>query len=94
MKVPQTCPDVGQIGVDDALVETELASVRRNLEHIIDRSVHETCVNLGCAFGELLHHAFLYFRRLCDDVVVDRCRRREVELVCGLNIRRFLKQCH
>ena len=37
---------VGQVGIDDSLIQSELSSVRGYLEHIVNRWVYRTGVNL------------------------------------------------
>ena len=49
-------------------------------------------MNFRCTFRQLLYHALLYLRGLCHNIVIDRRRRRKVELVGGLNICRFFEQ--
>lgn len=82
---------VGEHGIDNALIEAELASVRRNLEHVVQMRVDVTGVNGGGALRELFHHFFLDFRGLRDFVVVHRRRRGKVELIGGLDVRRLLE---
>ena len=69
---------VRQVGVDDALIEAQLAPIRGNLEHIVLACVHDTRVNFCGALGQLLHHLLLQRRGLTDLVVVDRRRRGKV----------------
>ena len=62
---------VRQVGVDDALIEAQLASVRGDLEHIVGACVHAPRVDFCGALGQLLHHLLLQRRGLCDLGVVD-----------------------
>ena len=62
---------VRQIGVYDALVKPQLASVRGDLEHIVGACVHAPRVDFCGALGQLLHHLLLQRRGLCDLGVVD-----------------------
>ena len=88
------CRLIGEIGIDDTLVESELTTVRGNAEHIIHGRVNLTGVN-GCgSLGKLLHHRLLDFCRLCNFVVVDRCRGQQVELISGFDVCRFFEQVH
>ena len=85
---------VGQVGVDDTLIQAELASIRGDFQHVIDRSIHDTGMDFGCAFGQFLYHGLLNFSRLRHFVVVDRGRGRQVELIGGFDICRLFEQVH
>ena len=85
---------VRQVGVDDALIEAQLASVRGNLEHIVGACVHAPRVDFCGALGQLLHHLLLQRRGLCDLGVVDGSGRGKVKLIGGLDVRRLTKQVH
>ena len=69
---------VRQVGVDDALIEAQLASVRGDFEHIVGACVHAPRVDFCGALGQLLHHLLLQRRGLADLVVVDGRRRGKV----------------
>ncbi len=85
---------VGKHGIDNALIETELASVRCNLEHVVHGRIDDTGMD-GCGtLRKLFYHLLLNLRGLRDFVVVHSFRRWKVELVGGLDVRRFLKQRH
>ena len=66
---------VRKIGVDDPLLQSEFSSIRRNLEHIIDRRVNRSGVNFCCTFRQFRHHRLLNFRRLRHNIMVNRRRR-------------------
>ena len=85
---------VGQIGVDDTLIQAELASIRGNLQHVIDRSIHDTGMDFGGSFRQFLYHSLLNFSRLRHFVVVDRGWCRQVELIGGFNVCRLFEQVH
>ncbi len=80
--------------VDDPLVQTQLAPVAGDLEHIVLGRVHRTAVYLGRPLGERLYHLFLDFGGLGHDVVVLHLRRGQMQLVGGLNIRHLFEQVH
>ena len=80
--------------VDDPLVQTQLAPVAGDLEHIVLGRVHRTAVYLGRPLGERLYHLFLDFGGLGHDVVVLHLRRGQMQLVGSLNIRHLFEQVH
>ena len=80
--------------VDDPLVKAQLAAIRCDLEHIVNRWVHRAAVYFGRALGQRLYHFFLMFGRLGYDVVILHLRGWQMELVGGLDVRHFLKKIH
>ena len=80
--------------VDDTLVQTQLAAIAGDLEHIVLRWVNAAAVYLGGALGENLHHLFLVFSRLGHDVVVFHLRRGQMELIGGFDVRHLFEQVH
>ena len=80
--------------VDDPLVQSQLAAIRGDFEHIIHRRVHTASVYFGSALRECLHHFLLMFGRLRHDVVVFHLRGGQVQLVGGLDVRHFFEQVH
>ena len=85
---------IRQIGIDDALVESQLSSVRGDAEHIVHAGIHRTGMDFGSALGQLLHHRLLNLCRLCHHIVIDSLRHRKVKLVRCLDIGHFFEQSH
>ena len=85
---------VRQIGIDDALVESQLSAVRGDTEHIVHAGIDCTGMDFGSALGQLLHHRLLNLCRLCHHIVIDSLRDRKVELVGCLDVGHFLEQGH
>jgi len=80
--------------VDDPLVQSQLAAIRGDFEHIIHRRVHTASVYFGSALGEGLHHFLLVFGGLCHDVVVFHFWGGQVQPVGGLDVRHLFEQVH
>lgn len=62
----------------DSLIESEFSFVRGNLQHFIDRSIHDTGVNFGSSLGQLLYHCLLNRHRLCFLIVINGSWCRQV----------------
>ena len=85
---------VGQIRIDDTLIQTKLSAIGRNLEHVVGCGIYDTGVNLGGSFRQLLHHSLLNFRRLSHYIVVDGRRCRKVQLIGCFDIRSLFEEVH
>ena len=85
---------VREVGIDDALVKSQFATIRGNLQHVIDRSIHNTGMNFACSLRKLLHHRCLDLGRLCHLVMVDRSRRGQIQLIRRLDVCHFFEKGH
>ena len=85
---------IGEQLVDDTLVQSQLATIRGDFEHIIYRRVHTASVYFGSALGECFHHLFLVFGRLGHNVVIFYLRGGQVQLVGGFDVRHLFEQVH
>lgn len=85
---------IGEHGIDNALVKSQLAPVRGDFEHIVHFGFDLTAVYLGGALRESFHHFLLNFRRLGSNGVVLHLRGRQVELVCGLDVGNLFEHIH
>ena len=66
---------VGEHGIDDALVKSQLASVRGDFEHIVHIRADRTAVYLGRSFREGFHHVLLDLCGFGGDGVIRNLRR-------------------
>ncbi len=82
---------IWQIRIDYTLVKTELSSVGSNAEHIVNGWIDRTRMNGSSSFREFLYHCLLYFGRLCHNIVIDRRRCWQIELIGGLDVCRFFE---
>lgn len=80
--------------VDDPLVQSQLAAIRGNLEHIILGRINAAAVYQRCALGKSLDHFLLMSGRLRHDIVVLHFRGRKIQLVGSLDVRHFFEQVH
>ena len=85
---------VRQQRIEDALVQSQLAAIRGDLEHIVLLRPDRTVVYLGGPRRERLDHFLLYLRGLGCNRVVLHLRGGEIELVGGLDVRDLLEQIH
>ena len=85
---------IRQHGVNDPLIEAELAPVRGNLEHVVLFRVNSAGMNLGGTFREGSDHSLLNFRGLRGIGVILYFRGRQIQLIGGLNVGYFLKEIH
>ena len=85
---------VGEQGVDDPLVQTQLAPIRRDLEHIVLMGVHGPAVDQRGPLGQTLDHLLLDLRGFRYEIVILHLRRRQVELVGSLDVRDLLEHRH
>ena len=88
------CRLVGEVRIDDTLIQAELTTVRGNAKHIIHGRINLARMDGGCSFGKLLYHRLLDFGRLCNFVVIDRRRGWQIELIGGFDVCRFFEQVH
>ena len=80
--------------IDNALVQTQLAAIAGDLEHIILGGVHSAAVYQRGALGQRLHHFLLLFGGLGHNVVVFHLRGGQIQLIGGLNVSNFAEQVH
>ena len=85
---------IGEHGIDDSLVETQLAPIAGDFEHIVDMGVHLAAVDFACPLGQLLYHGLLMLGGLAHDIVILHFRRGQVQLVCGLDVGNLFEQVH
>ena len=85
---------VGKQRVNQTLIQSELAPVRGDLQHIVLFRVNRTVVDLGSPFRKSFYEFLLNVRGLGYDVVVFDLRRRKVELVGGFYVRDLPEEGH
>lgn len=85
---------IRQSRVHQPLIKTDFAAIRRNFQHIIHRRVNRTAVDFGCTFAQRLHHVLLDFRRLDHYGFKFSLGHWQVQLITGLDIRRFFEHRH
>ena len=85
---------IGQIGVNNSLIQSELSSIAGDFQHIVNARFHNARMNLCRTLGQFLYHLLLDAGGLRHHIVIDRCRRWEIKLIGGLNVRGFLEQRH
>ena len=51
-------------------------------------------MDFGSSFGQLLHHGLLDLRWLSNNIVINRCRSRQIQLVCSLDVCGLFEEVH
>ena len=84
----------GQHGVDEPLIQRQLASIVGDEQHIVHAAVHLAVADFLCPFCQRRHHVLLVFRWLQGNVVVVGLRHRQLQHICGLDVRHIFEYAH
>ena len=89
-----TCFAVGKHIIHKPLIESQLASVVSDEEHVIHARIDHLIADTLCSFRKSCNHLFLRFGRLQNDIVVMSLRHRQIQHIRRLNVSSFLEHCH
>ena len=84
----------GQHGVDEPLVQRQLAAIVGYHQHIVHAAVHLAVADFLSALRQRRHDLFLILRWLQGDIVVMRLRHGELEHIRRLNVRHIFENGH
>ena len=84
----------GKHGVDQPLIQRQLAAIVGDEQHIVHAAVHLAVADFLSALRQRRHDLFLILRWLQGDVVVMRFRHGELEHIRRLNVRHIFEYAH
>ena len=84
----------GEHGVDQPLIQRQLAAIVGNEQHIVHAAVHLTVADFLSALRQRRHDLFLVLRWFQGDVMVMRLRHGQLEHICRLNVRHIFEYAH
>ena len=84
----------GQHGVDEPLIQRQLAAIIGDKQHIVHAAVHLPVADLLGALRQRRHDLFLILGGFQGDVVVMRLRHGQLEHICRLNVRHIFEYAH
>ena len=85
---------IGQHGVHQAHIQTDLSTIIGDAEHIVHGRIHDAGVDICGTFAQLLHHFLLNLRGFCHHGFKLCDRHRQVKLVRCFNVRNLLEHGH
>ena len=84
----------GQHGVDEPLVQRQLAAIVGYHQHIVHAAVHLAVADFLSALRQRRHDLFLVLRWFQGDIVVMRLRHGELEHIRRLDVRHVFEYAH
>ena len=84
----------GEHGVDQPLIQRQLAAIVGDEQHIVHAAVHLAVADFLSALRQRRHDLFLILRWLQGDIVVMRLRHGELEHIRRLNVRHIFENGH
>ena len=84
----------GQHGVDEPLIQRQLAAIIGDKQHIVHAAVHLPVADLLGALRQRRHDLFLILGGFQGDVVVMRLRHGQLEHIRRLNVRHIFEYAH
>ena len=84
----------GKHGVDQPLIQRQLAAIVGYHQHIVHAAVHLAVADFLSALRQRRHDLFLILRWLQGDIVVMRLRHGELEHIRRLNVRHIFEYAH
>ena len=85
---------IGQQRIHQSLIQTQLAAIAGDFQHIIHRRVYRPTVNSRSPIGQILHQVLLVLGRLHHHSFDLGFRYRQVQLISCFDIRHFLEHIH
>ena len=84
----------GEHGIDNPLIQRQLAAIVGDEQHIVHTAVHLAVSYLLSTLRQRRHDLFLILRWLQGDVVVMRLRHGQLEHIRRLNVRHIFEYAH
>ena len=84
----------GKHGVDQPLIQRQLAAIVGNHQHIVHAAVHLTVADFFSTLRQRCHDLFLILRWLQGDVAVMRLRHGQLEHIRRLDVRHIFEYAH
>ena len=84
----------GEHGVDQPLIQRQLAAIVGDEQHIVHAAVHLAVADFLSALRQRRHDLFLILRWLQGDVVVMRLRHGQLEHIRRLDVRHIFEYAH
>ena len=84
----------GEHGVDQPLIQRQLAAIVGDEQHIVHAAVHLAVADFLSALRQRRHDLFLILRWLQGDIVVMRLRHGELEHIRRLDVRHIFEYAH
>ena len=80
--------------INQSRIKTELSSVRRNLEHIVDRGINISCVDSISSVGKLLNKLLLKRSSFDLNHLIITVRHIKFQRIGGTNVSDLLEHTH
>ena len=84
----------GEHGVDQSLIQRQLAAIVGNHQHIVHAAVHHSVTDFFGALRQRRHDLFLILGGFQGDVVVTRLRHGQLEHIRRLDVRHIFENAH
>ena len=84
----------GEHGVDQPLIQRQLAAIVGDEQHIVHAAVHHSVTDFFSTLRQRRHNLFLILRWLQGDVVVMRLRHGQLEHIRRLDVRHIFEYAH